>query len=156
MELGRKAGSGQRTQKTIMYVCVGVSLSVVLATLGVYFFGQALYRPDLVAENRLKTIAREYYEDFLYPTIVKENTYGDGSVDLADVFSKYKNSGFPMVKLRNLLLYKDQPDNLRDYFQNDRYYCDTNTSAVLFKPKEPYGKTDYEMRYYLNCVIVKD
>lgn len=156
MKLGRKAGKNQQAQKTIMYVCVGVSISVVLATLGVYFFGQALYRPDLVAENRLKTIAREYYETFLYPTIVKENTYGDGSIDLADTFSKYKDTGFPTVKLRNLLLYKDGPANARDYFQNDRYYCDTNSSAVLFRPKAPYGKTDYEMRYVLNCVIVKD
>jgi hypothetical protein len=155
MKLGRKAGTSQRAQRNIMYACVSVSLSVVLATLGVYFFGQALYRPDLVAENRFKHIAREYYEEYLYPTIVKENTYGDGTVDLADAFKKYKNNGFPTVKLRNLLLYKDQPSNTRDYFQNNRYYCDTNTSVVSFRPKEPFGKTDYEMRYYLNCVIVE-
>ena len=155
MKLGRKAEINQRTQRNIMYVCVGVSLSVVLATLGVYFFGQALYRPDLVAENRLKKIAREYYEDYLYPTIVKENTYGDGHVDLADAFKKYKVNGFPTVKLRNLLLYDNAAENERDYFQNDRFYCDTNTSAVAFRPKEPFGKTDYEMRYYLSCVAVK-
>ena len=155
MRIGRKAGISQRAQRNIMYACVGVSLSVVLATLGVYFFGQALYRPDLVAENRFKKIAREYYEDYLYPTIVKENTFGDGSIDLTNAFKKYRGNGFPAVKLRNLLLYKADAEKERDYFQNDRYYCDTNTSAVSFRPKEPFGKTDYEMRYSLNCVVVK-
>ena len=86
---------------------------------------------------------------------MKENTYGDGHVDLADAFKKYKVNGFPTVKLRNLLLYDNAAENERDYFQNDRFYCATNTSAVAFRPKEPFGKTDYEMRYYLSCVAVK-
>lgn len=106
-----------------------------------------LFKDNFFADKKFEELARNYYENELYENFIVEH---EGE-DLGVAFSKY-TKGFT-VKLRQLLNneFLKNNQNYRSYFENSNYSCDTNSSFARFIPKEPYGKTDYDIELNLNC-----
>ena len=105
-----------------------------------------MYLDKTFARQEFEQLAREYYEEEMYPSLKdgqngksKEETLGSGQ-------------GF-IIRLRQVLnhgiLYKNV--DYRIDFINKHFECNTNNSTVRIFPKAPYGKTDYDFELTLNC-----
>lgn len=127
---------------TVILILVGI----VAAALAIVF--THLYDNSYFAEKKFEELAKNYYENTLYEDFITDH---DGE-DIGEAFKKIP-TGF-RVKLRQILNseFLNSNQNYRSYFDTKSYTCDTNTSDVVFKPHEPYGKKDYDMEITLNCV----
>jgi len=117
---------------------------------GVYLLANLFFSHSTAKSEKIfSDLSRDYYENFLYPNFVKE--HADDNLD--EVFSEYEKKSFEPVKLRQILNYNtyDKKIDYREYFQNEKFKCNTNTSSVEFTPVAPYGKNDYKMTVVLNC-----
>lgn len=124
-----------------------LTLCVFGLILGGFMIGQRIYHnPEKVAEREIKKMARDYYENHFYHQFVGKK--GENGARLA----KYQEHGLSPVLLRHLLSYDGAKyDNLRKYFDNKEIACDTEKSQVTIKPKEPFGRNDYEVLVFLYC-----
>lgn len=133
-------------EKILLLIVTIACILVVLFTMML----QVWFTPKQRAERRLEELAREYYTIYLYPQATESGKKP------AEIFANYSDTGMPATHLRQLLLYNNgaHQDELT-MFQNDKYYCDTNSTGVKYYPKEPYGPQDYEMEFYYNCEELK-
>jgi len=119
-------------------------VAVATMMVGVAFLVCLIPTPSDRADTELEKMADDYYLTYLYPHLMS------ASRDLDRAFRKYKTSGVPTVYLRQLLHYNnDQFASLEPTFK--AVGCDTNRTGVRYYPKEPYGPTDYEVKYYWGC-----
>ncbi|MBP5512535.1 hypothetical protein J6X90_04135 [Candidatus Saccharibacteria bacterium] len=127
---------------TVFLIIIGL----ITAALAIIF--THLYDNSYFAEKKFEELAKNYYENTLYEDFITDH---DGE-DIAEAFKKIP-TGF-RVKLRQILNseFLNSNQNYRSYFDTKSYTCDTNTSNVVFKPHESYGKKDYDMEITLNCV----
>ncbi len=127
---------------TVILILVGI----VAAALAIVF--THLYDNSYFAEKKFEELAKNYYENTLYEDFITDHN----GEDIGEAFKKIP-AGF-RVKLRQILNseFLNNNQNYRSYFDTKSYTCDTNTSDVVFKPHEPYGKKDYDMEITLNCV----
>lgn len=110
-------------------------------------FANAQFDPERDAKEALAKLARDYYIESLYP-----NTLGNHINDPATVLSRFTETGLPLVRLRQLLLYSDEKRALYyQYLSNEYYACDTNLTTLRYIPYEPYGPRDYTIEYNYSC-----
>lgn len=120
----------------ICALCVGISV-----------FADSEFDPERDATEALEELARDYYIEYLYP-----NTLGTRINDPASVLSRFVDSGLPVVRLRQLLLYDDEHRiAYAHFFANEYYFCDTNLTTLRYFPFEPYGPRDYTIEYNYSC-----
>ena len=99
----------------------------------------AYFNPKAVVNREIDALAREYYEDYLYPSIEKE-------------LERYEKSGTGNVYLRQLLLYDSgRRENAADYFEHKGYTCDRNKTYVKYYPEPPFQKENYHFDIKLVC-----
>ncbi len=128
--------------RIIAIIAVVVSTLVLVVNIAM----GSIFREDRVAERALLSLAKEYYESYYY------DRFSGTTSDLSSVFEKYSEIGFASVSLRQLLLV----DNRRfapyaSSFKNSRYACNPELTTIKIYPKEPYGKTDYDVKINLSC-----
>ena len=137
----------QKQNHTTSIITVAMILIAVLAVVAAVIFTN-LYENSYFAEKKFDELARQYYENSLYPNFISEHK----NESLEQAFEKYKNPGFE-IKLRQLLndAFLNDNQNYRTYFETSSYSCDTNTSTATFIPYAPFGKTDYRLEISLDC-----
>jgi hypothetical protein len=122
-------------RKIILISVIGIALLIA------GFTALSAYNtPDKRLHRKLESLAVNYYEKYYYDEILDTN---DGSTE---VFKKYTESGLPTVRLRQLINHSADQDKI---FAN--LGCDTNTTSVRYYPASPYGRTDYTIKYTINC-----
>ena len=126
---------------------IAVSAVIISAlVLAVNIAMNEIYREDRVAERALAALAKDYYENYYYDRVKSTSS------DPADALKKYTEIGIPSISLRQLLLV----DNRRfapyaSSFKNSRYACNNEQTTIKIYPKEPFEKTDYEVKLNLSC-----
>lgn len=107
-----------------------------------------LYTEQFFAQKRFEELSRDYYETIIYPNIAK-NYEGD---QLEEAFKDYVDRG-ETIRLRVLTNYYriERKQDYRSDFKNDTYECNEDNSSAVVTPKAPFGKTDYDITFELNC-----
>ena len=130
-----------------------IALTVIVAAAVVVagsLWANQYFSPAGRASRELHALAKDYYENFFYDLLLRENS---NDADLEKIFEPYVKHGMQPVLLRQLLLFDDsRHESSRKEFVNDSYKCDTNTTFVKITPVPPFGRTDWEAEYNLSCV----
>lgn len=122
---------------------VGTSALMIAFT----FIFSNVFDPAKVSEQEISKLANEYYIEYLYPRALGKY------LDQPKIILKdYATSGFPSVRLYQLLSYNSNAhlDSL-NVFSNAYYQCDTNATSVKYYPTEPYGPRDFTVSYDMAC-----
>ena len=99
-----------------------------------------------VAKNKIEEKARDYYENSLYSSLIKE---GMEQEEIEGLMERYLVRGFARVRLRQLLL---REENGRTEDANlIRKYCDEDKTTVKFYPEAPFDKKSYRVEYEYEC-----
>lgn len=116
-------------------------------TIAFTFIFSNIFNPTKLSEQEISKLANEYYIEYLYPRALGKY------LDQPKIILKdYANSGFPSVRLNQLLSYNSNAhlDSL-NIFSNSYYQCDTNATHVKYYPVEPYGPRDFTISYSMSC-----
>ena len=135
-------------KNTILSVIILVMLIVVLA-----LFFQFITNPERIAKQNLEDIAKNYYEDYLYETILGANSSDieSGTKNLAEIMERYSEVGFAKVTLRQLIIFSNEKNlNLSSALVTS---CDENETYIRIFPESPYDKTDYRIEYSYSCAF---
>ena len=137
-------------QPKTRYVAIFVVVVATLAVVGNLVLSLN-FTPEKTTARAMEKIARDYYENYFY-----DNYVGDRSrEEIEEELSGMKESGFPRTYLHDLLLFDNErhAEDAKE-FRHKGYTCDTNKTYVIFYPKEPYGKKDYDVKYEMVCEYV--
>lgn len=95
----------------------------------------------------LNELGKSFYEDYYYDAMASQNEDA-----ISDTLSKFSGIGIK-VNLDNLSRYNgDGVEEKTKEFKNEKdEECDKKNTKVIIYPKEPYGKTDYEIETVLEC-----
>ena len=127
------------------FVTIGVLVSAVMVAVSI--FVTVFFNPKAVAERKFDFLARNYYENYYYDKFVSEIPEGKRE----ETFKKFSTTGLSPVLLRQLFLYNNRKyADFEKYFSGS-YNCDKNKTSAKFYPVEPYGRTDYEVKFELVC-----
>ncbi|MBR3365671.1 hypothetical protein IKG48_00930 [Candidatus Saccharibacteria bacterium] len=126
----------------VIFICICTVLVALNAVASAYF------NPRAVVNREIYSLAREYYEDYLYQNLIGDRT-GDA---IAEELKEYRDSGTGNTYLRQLLLYDSgRRQKATGYFEQDGFTCDRNETYVKYFPDPPYGKEDYHFDIKLVC-----
>lgn len=110
------------------------------------FAVKASFHPEEDAEKAMERLAKAYYTEYLYPQVWA----AEGGTE--EAIEQYKDTGFPLVYLRQMLVFNDRKyADQKQYFANKYYECDENSSRVYFLPVAPYGAEDFTLKITLDC-----
>ena len=113
--------------------------------LAVGFVAFSLYFNDeRTTHLQLDSLARDYYEKYLYDEHLQRSNRSS-----EEIFSRFSEKGLGRILLRQLLVFDEK--NHGDAREKLNKKCDTNKTYVVYYPKSPYGKTDYEFEYVYSC-----
>ncbi len=127
-------------------VTIGVMVSVVMVSISL--FVALYYNSEAVAKRKFVELVKTYYEDYYYDKFT-ESVEAD-KVD--EQLAKAGKNGCHPGLLRQLLLYQNgKYSSYRGYFEKDDFNCDKNTTSATIYPVEPYGRTDYTVKYFYDC-----
>jgi len=130
----------------IVLIVLGVVL-VIMLVLFLIFGLKKEENQSIVLSNSLKELGVEFYEDFYYKQI------GKNDKERKEFLEKYKDIGIK-VNLDSLSRYKtEETDKILKEFVNKKTEeeCDKTNSMVVIYPKESYGKKDYSIDAQLVC-----
>ncbi len=139
------------TRKNILIIKLSISVLVLLFILFGFVFSKMDFGNKTNLKTSLKEMATDFYENFYYDQIEQ---LGNGEVDKADYLKEFSTVGIK-ISLENLEEYDDGKylSDIAKFVNNKtKEPCNKyNTKATIY-PKEPYGKTDYEIEINLECV----
>jgi len=136
----KKAGIGRSLKVMRLIVTVQVAVCV-LAVLGTTL-ASVYFSREAVAMRSLKTMAKDYYENYFYDRYIAKRMMGDGVLD------RYVSAGIPSVNLRQLLSFDSARHGEKT---GDFRGCDTEKTRARLKPVKPFGRKDYELVVELEC-----
>lgn len=124
-----------------------LALVATLIVVGVVVYNH-MYESQFFAKEKMKELAKIYYEKTIYPKI----TTGTTEAQQKESF-KNLNKQEQRTKLSHLLNdeFLKNGNDYRNYFDTDKFTCDTNKSYVVYTANEPYGINDYSFEITLNC-----
>lgn len=131
------------SKRAILTIIVLAMLVVILAVLASIFSN-----PEALVKSKIESITADYYESYFYPRI---ETYGTTDKSLADIMSRYTETGFSKVTLRQLLLFDSERYASSTAFLSE--YCDIESTYVKIYPEPPYTKSDYRTEYHYTCTF---
>ena len=133
-------------QKLILSVITITTISVV--AISVYaLFGTRSTDNTSTIEAYISSLAADYYENYFFPDL-ESSIHEHGTSDISEVLSKYTDTGFSKVPLRQILFHTTQDGSITDTI-SDR--CDVNTTFVHFFPEPPFVATSYHATYDYSC-----
>lgn len=98
------------------------------------------------AEDVIDEMARKYYEEVYYVN------FSSKYESVFDTKIKELEQKGLVESLFDIARNIDHPDKYRLYNSNDGgINCDLKKTYITYKPKSPYGPTDYEMEKHLEC-----
>ena len=133
-----------RISRRVVLIVIALAMLAVALALLISTFSN----PKSLVTSKIESIIADYYENYFYPRI--ENN-GTTKKSLAEILSRYTETGFSRVTLRQLLL-----------FDSERYadsttfltkYCDPESTYVKIYPDEPFGKSNYHVDYHYTCTF---
>ncbi len=126
---------------SISAICISIALLIDFS-----------FNPERDAEHALEQLAKDYYTEYLYPNTIRNQTS-----DPSKVLASYTEQGYPTVRLRQLLHYNDDAKiEMKKYFDNQYYNCNTNSTTLRYFPVEPYGPKDYTVTYSYDCQDLRE
>ncbi len=125
-------------KRTILTVIILAILAVVAAT-----FSAVFITDEKITKHEIESLAKDYYENYLYETISNANK----EKPLSEILKEYETSGFSDISLRQLIIFNDVDG------KNLTNFCDENKTTLRFYPKSPFGKTDYDIKYNYSCTF---
>ena len=130
---------------TIGVVVLVSVLVVVAAGIGLSYAFSPSKKAKL--ETELKEMGKDFYENFYYDLVVNSNG--------VDSIKKFENTGIK-VDLDNLSRQNNENKEKVNDFKNDKNEdCNKTNTKVTIYPKDPYGKTNYEIQVQLDCGFEK-
>lgn len=105
-------------------------------------------RPENVIKAKIDSLARDYYENYIYEEFVNSDAYAE-ITDLEAVMQKYVKRGFSRVALRQILLH--DPDKYANDAAYLREYCNENSTFIQIFPESPFTRTAYHMEITYSC-----
>ena len=135
--------SKENRKKTIIAavaVVAVVGAVVVILTLGKPFGNNQIKRWKRQLNDRMGELAKNFYENYYYDQVGSEFVKGHAEngikIDIANL-ARINNS--------------DSQAILEEFKNTAGEDCDSTKSKVTIYPKDPYGKTDYELKIDLEC-----
>jgi len=131
-----------------------IKLSIMAIILLFIIFGFIFNKMNLFAKvdlkESLKEMATDFYENFYYNQV---GQLENDEVDKTKFLEEFKSVGIK-ISLKNLEEYDDGKyvEEIAKFVNSKtKKPCNKyNTRATIY-PKEPYGKTDYEIEINLEC-----
>ena len=121
-----------------------VIMIVLMAAAALFVFSKLYFTEERMVGWELDSLAKAYYEGYLYDEYATNSKLG-----AEKVLSPFSRVGFGKTFLRQLLIFdENHGGNSRDKL-NEK--CDSNQTYVMYYPKSPYGKTDYDFKYIRSC-----
>ena len=120
-------------------ICIAALAVIIIAITSVSVISYSFKgkSKETLFEEDLKEMGKDFYENFYYDLVV--NDHG------VDQISKYENTGIK-IDLDNLGR-RAEENKEKDVYKE----CDKDKTKVIINPKNPYGKTDYEISVELEC-----
>ena len=131
------------TRRTVLVVII---LAMLVVLLSVLFTNMT--NPERIVKGKIESIAADYYENYFYDKI---KSYATAEKPIDQIMSRYSESGFSKVPLRQLLLFDGERHGADA--PTITHYCDENDTNVKIYPVAPYGKKDYHIEYNYSCVF---
>ena len=133
----------ENNNKKIIMGAVGV-IVLVLVIIGIVFGIKSCGKKsnDQKLKDNLTAMGKTFYEEFYYPQMEKTQD------DIKEYMKKFENTGIK-VNLTNLSKISKVDQKLVDSLTKEN--CDGEKTSVRITPKEPYGKTDYNIEVELSC-----
>jgi len=132
--------SKEKRVKTI--AIIAGAIVVIAAVVCLILFGpfNKSKRIEKKLTNRMQELGKDFYENYYYDQVGK------------DFVKNYENNGIK-VDLNNLArLNSNDSDAILGEFKNAKgESCNANNTKVTIYPKDPYEKTNYEIKVTLDC-----
>lgn len=142
-------------KKAISVGAVAFILVVVVIVGATLLFGKshALPNQEEVLENKMKELAKDFYENRYYPGLTDPKTNKPKSDDeKKDTVKKYKDTGITISLAAIVRLYSDEDkENILNEFKNEDKDCDYSKTNVVIYPKDPYTIDSYDVKVNLSC-----
>ena len=116
-----------------------VIILVSVVAVSVAVIASVLITPENKIKGRIESMAREYYETYLYDHFTGSIPAGE----VENILRNYTERGFSEVPLRQILFY----DGGKNSAAADEIgkYCNLNSTRMRFIPDEPFGPTNYHV-----------
>ena len=126
--------------KKVLFAGIGVVAVIVAVVLGFIFKGNN----DEKLSASLIEMGRDWYENFYYDGFEESKR--------ADILSRFKDIGIK-VDLDNLSRYNTEvnAEKIKEFKPDEEGGCDKTETKIVIKPKDPYGKQDYDIEAILVC-----
>ena len=146
--LTRKASKSKKhDSSTVAKWSVIAVICLAIVTVVAYGIFAMVYDEEKIVKTDLDTIASNYYEEYLYSSLMDEHP---SQAQIEHLMARYINRGFGRVHLRQLLLRAN-----KNQINFDRglilKHCDENNTIVRFYPEPPYNKKSYRIEYQYDC-----
>lgn len=144
-EFFKNAFSAENRVKTIGIAAgIVVVIAVIIVLIVAKPFGNKDKKVEKQLNERMTELAKNFYENYYFDQVGSEFVKGHAEngikIDLANL-ARINNS--------------DSQSVLDEFKNKDGEACNTTTTKVTIYPKDPYGKTDYELKIELDCNFKK-
>ena len=133
-------------QKIILSIILTVALSVI--TFSVYAIIH--FRPTdtiTLVKSYISSMSTDYYENYYFPSL-ESSIHDHGNSDISEVLSRYTDTGFSRVPLRQIISHVDYDEAALSQITER---CDTKSTFVHFFPDPPFTSTSYHVDYEYSC-----
>lgn len=135
---------------------ITIIITVAIAMVGFTIFN-IIATPEHLVKKEIETITADYYENYFYQNILKNNSIYEKDVAdpkaaeriMSNILEKYIERGFPRINLNQLLLY----DNFKHYSSAELLgqYCNLENTFITIHPEPPFTSKDYRVDYDYSC-----
>ena len=144
-EFFKNASSAENRVKTIGIAAgIVVVIAVIVVLIVAKPFGNKDKKVETKLNDRMTELAKNFYENYYFDQVGSEFVKGHAEngikIDLANL-ARINNS--------------DSQSVLDEFKNSEGEACNTSSSKVTIFPKDPYGKTDYELKIELDCNFKK-
>ncbi|AMC92820.1 hypothetical protein AOC36_02110 [Erysipelothrix larvae] len=124
-------------------------LVVVLAVLIVVLIDPFKSEEEKVT-NKIQSIGGVFYEDFFYP----QQVLGLSEAEIAQKLTAFSTEGISvsLEDVNKVMEISDKvSDPIKEVTRDDAKLVCNPSTTIIITPKEPFSKTDYDIRVSLDC-----
>ena len=142
---GQNTGRTRNTDLVAKRVVI-VVICLAIAVVGGFAAFVLLYDENEVVRGQLDELARAYYEEFTYPSLIKD---GMSRAEKESLMEQYVERGFADVRLRQMIR-RDGGKTVNDTSLIHKH-CDENETVMRVYPEEPFDRKSYRIEYRYSC-----
>lgn len=103
-------------------------------------------------ENRLRELAKEFYEVKYYPNLINSTTNEVMSDEEKKSFiERFKETGITIDLDSLARLFGEKKEEILAEFKNEDKTCNYTNTKIVIKPREPYNVNSYDIEVSLDC-----